>query len=381
MAAEMAEKRGSGAAAGVALAGEGLVKSYGKTTVVDVERIEARAGATLAIVGPSGAGKSTLLALLGLLERPDAGRVLLGGTPVDTRDMRSRMRFAAAFQSPYLFKGTVADNVAYGLKLRGVRSGRRAQAVSAVLERVGLRGWERRSALTLSGGEAQRVALARALVLKPEVLFLDEPLVSLDPLLKGRLAADFARIIRDDGVTTVYVTHDQHEAAAVADDMVVMREGRVVAAGSVDEVTGLPADAWTAAFLGAQPPLTGTVVHDDGGLLQVDVGTQTISGLGNAPTGSRVILGVRPEDVTIFEADAEIPRSSARNLVHARIVELQMWGVTSHVVLDIGGQTISARVTRSSLVDLALEPGLAVRALFKASAVLVRKADYHAQEA
>lgn len=362
-------------AAEVALAGEGLKKSFGKRTVVDVERIEARAGATLAVVGPSGAGKSTLLALLSLLERPDEGCVLLGGTPVDTRDRRARMRFAAAFQRPYLFKGTVADNVAYGLKLRGLSVARRAQEVSAALERVGLSGWEQRSALTLSGGEAQRVALARALVLRPEVLFLDEPLASLDPLLKAKLAADFARIIREDGVTTIYVTHDQHEAAAVADDIALMREGRIVAAGSIDEVTGLPADAWTAAFFGSQLPLVGTVTHDDGGLLQVDVGTQTISGLGDAPVGSRVILGVRPEDVTIFEADAQIPRSSARNLLHARIVELKMWGMTCNVVLDIGGQMISARVTRFSLTDLGLRPGLAVKALFKASAVLVRKAE------
>ncbi|MDZ4178624.1 MAG: ABC transporter ATP-binding protein [Coriobacteriia bacterium] len=360
-----------------ALLGEGLRKAYGKNVVVDVDRVEARSGTTLAIVGPSGAGKSTLLGLLGLLEKPDAGRVLLRGQPVDTRDRASRMRFAAAFQSAYLFKGTVADNVGYGLRLRGVRAGSQRGRISAVLERVGLGGWEDRSALTLSGGEAQRVALARALVLEPEVLFLDEPLASLDPLLKGRLATDFARIIREDGVTTVYVTHDQNEAVAIADDMAVMREGRIVSAGPVEEVMGLPVDDWTAVFLGAQSPLVGTVLTNQGGLLEVDVGEQTISGLGSAPAGAQVMLGVRPEDVTIFEAEVEIPRSSARNLLPAKIVEVELWGVTNHVVLDIGGQTISARVTRSSLLDMALEPGLSVQALFKASAVLVRESLSH----
>jgi tungstate transport system ATP-binding protein len=153
--------------------------------VVDVDHVEIGAGETLALLGPSGAGKSTLLSILGLLERPDAGQVYLDGKPVSTKDSSARMQMAAAFQSPYLFKGTVADNVAYGLKLRGMPGGGRRDAVAEALERVGLDGWESRSALTLSGGEAQRVALARALVLKPRVLLLDEPLSSLDPLIKG----------------------------------------------------------------------------------------------------------------------------------------------------------------------------------------------------
>jgi len=137
------------------LAGEGLIKSYGKRTVVDIERVEAAAGRTLGIVGPSGAGKSTLLALLGLLERPDAGRIVFQGRQVGVGDRQQRMRFAAAFQNPYLFKGTVADNVAYGLKLRRISKPQRAKRVSAALERVGLEGWESTSALTLSGGEAR----------------------------------------------------------------------------------------------------------------------------------------------------------------------------------------------------------------------------------
>jgi len=355
------------------LVGEGLVRRYGGRTVVDVDRIEAREGRTLGIVGPSGAGKSTLLALLGLLERPDAGRITLEGHPVDFRDRRARMRFSAAFQSPYLFKGTVADNVEYGLKLRRLASARRAEAVSEALARVGLAGWERTSALTLSGGEAQRVALARALVLEPDVLFLDEPLASLDPLLKSRLAEDFSRIIRDHKVTTVYVTHDQQEAAAIADDLAVMREGRVVAQGAVAEVTGLPADEWTATFLGARMPLNGVVSGCVEGMLAVDIGSGTIFALGEMPAGAKVVAGVRPEDVVIFEAGAEDLSSSARNLIPATVVDMKFWGVTSHVVLDLGGQTISALVTRASMQDMGLAPGVEVKALFKASSVLVRE--------
>jgi len=355
------------------LAGEGLIKSYGKRTVVDIERVEAAAGRTLGIVGPSGAGKSTLLALLGLLERPDAGRIVFQGRQVGVGDRQQRMRFAAAFQNPYLFKGTVADNVAYGLKLRRISKPQCAKRVSAALERVGLGGWESTSALTLSGGEAQRVALARALVLEPEVLFLDEPLASLDPLLKSTLAADFARIIRENGMTAVYVTHDQQEAAAIADDLVVMREGRITAAGPLAEVITLPADRWTAAFLGARSPLHGVVVRQEDGLVTVDTGCCEIVAVGAMPAGSRVLLGVRPEDVIIFEAAEEISRSTARNLLRARITEAELWGVVSNVVLDLGGQSILARVTRSSMRELGLASGMEVQAMFKASAVMVRE--------
>lgn len=355
------------------LAGEGLVRRYGGRVVVDVDRVEARAGLTLGIVGPSGAGKSTLLALLGLLERPDAGRILFDGQPVDVRNRLVRRRFAAAFQNPYLFKGTIADNVAYGLRLRRVAPPKRAEAVSQALARVGLEGWEGRSALTLSGGEAQRVALARALVLKPDVLFLDEPLASLDPLLKSRLAQDFSRILSADKMTTIYVTHDQQEATAIADDLVVMRDGRIVAQGPVAEVTGLPTDEWTAAFLGAQMPLRGIVTESNDGLLSVDIGGATIAAVGEIPVGGRVALGLRAEDVVIFEAEMEISRSSARNLLPATVADVEYWGVTSHVVLDLGGQTILARVTRASIEDLGLVPGVQVKALFKASAVRVRQ--------
>jgi molybdopterin-binding protein len=357
---------------GVTLIGTGLKKSFGKRLVVDVEHIQVRPGSTLAVVGPSGAGKSTLLALLGLLEKPDAGEITLDGTPIQVGNRRARMRFAAAFQSPYLFKGTVADNVAYGLRLRGMATAERASRVSAVLERVGLPGWERNSAMNLSGGEAHRVALARALVLDPEVLFLDEPLSSLDPLLKGKLAHDFSKILHEADVTTVYVTHDQNEAAAIADDMAVMREGRVVAAGHIEDVMGLPPDEWTASFLGGRAPLEGHVVECTDGVCRVDVSGVQFYSTGDFEQGARVLLGVRPEDVMLFEADVELPRSSARNHIDCVVESVDLWGVTSQASLRAGDVQLSARVTRAAVKDLSLAPGARVHAVFKATAVRIR---------
>ncbi len=358
--------------AGISLQATGIRKTYGKRTVVDVAEVRIEPGETLALLGPSGAGKSTLLAILGLLEPADEGTVLLDGREVTHRDKAARLQMAAAFQSPYLFKGTVADNVSYGLRLRRMLSGARRSAVAEALERVGLAGWEDRSALTLSGGEAQRVALARALVLRPRVLLLDEPLSSLDPLIKGRLAQDFARIIREESMTTLYVTHDQNEAMAVADTMMILRDGVAVASGPVDEITGLPPDAWTATFLGAGEPLEGEVVSSAEGLVGVDIGGAVVFAAGSEAVGTPVLLGVRPEDVLLFEGDAEIPQSTARNRFAGTVTEVQSWGAMHHMTIDVAGSPFASRVSRASVRELGLEAGSFVQVVFKASAVRVR---------
>lgn len=352
------------------LAAESITRTFPRSSfTLDVEHVAAPAGTTLALLGPSGSGKTTLLHLLGLLERPDSGRVLLGGREVTTRDRESRLQMAAVFQRPYLIKGDVAENVAYGLAVRGVPRADRVPRVSEALSRVGLAGYETRSASTLSGGEAQRVSLARALVLEPRVLLLDEPLASLDPLLKRRLAQDFARILRESGATVVWVTHDHDEALVVADRVAVMNAGRIMAAGPTDEVMGLPADTWTASFLGVEAPQSGSVVASNDGLIEIACGEERVVVTGEAPVGSVVEFAVRPEDVILFEHGAELPLTTARNQLPVRVATAEARGTTSHVVLEGHGIRFAAAVSRSSAADLGLEPGMPVLAVFKATAV------------
>lgn len=357
------------------LTATGIRKAYRGRRVVDVERLELRPGRTLALLGPSGSGKSTLLSILGLLERPDAGAIELDGQRVTCRDREARLSMAAAFQRPYLFKGTIAENVGYGLRLRGVTGPAAASRIARALERVGLAGWERTSALTLSGGEAQRVALARALVLEPRVLLLDEPLASLDPLLKWRLAREFARILAESGTTTFYVTHDQDEAQVVADDVAIMNAGRVIAAGEVADVFGLPADEWTAAFLGMEPALAGIAAESDGGVVRVDCDGVDVYAVSGVPVGSPVNVAVRPEDVMLFEAHALLPPSSARNRIDGVVAELTHAGSTFRVVVEAGPVRIASRVSRQAVEDLRLAPGVSVTAVFKATAVRVAARD------
>ena len=355
---------------GVSLAGEGLKRSYRKGSfALDVPSVEVPAGEVLAILGPSGSGKTTLLDLLGLLEKPSAGRVLLGGREVSTRDREARLQIAAVFQRPYLFKGTVGGNVGYGLVARGVPRSTHSLRIAASLERVGLAGYERRGALALSGGEAQRVALARALVVEPRVLLVDEPLASLDPLLKAKLTHDFASIIREAGVTVLYVTHDQDEAFVVADRVAIMNGGRIIATGPAEETMSLPADEWTAAFLGVEQPVEGVVVGESDGLVSIDTHGARVYVAGNAALGDRVMLAVRPEDVLLFESGAELPISTARNRIEAQVVSLTPRGATNHVVLDAGGLFLASSVSRAATAELAIAPGARVLAVFKASAV------------
>lgn len=350
---------------------EGLRLAFRGGFALDVPAFEVPAGTTSALLGPSGSGKSTLLHLLGLLEKSDAGRVLLGGRAVTSRDRDARLAMAAVFQRPWLARGTVADNVAYGLRLRGADPAGRRDAVERALGRVGLSGFGDRSAGALSGGEAQRVALARALALEPRVLLLDEPLASADPLLKRRLAREFADILRGESVTTLYVTHDQDEALVVADRIAVMNGGRIVAEGVADDVVGVPSDPWTASFLGVAPALVGTVVSSVDGLVEVDCGGAIIAAVADAAVGSAVSLGVRPEDVLLFEPWSVPLVSSARNRLQAVVAEVTPRGATFQVGVDVGGVRLAASVSRAAVGELGLAPGSPVLAVFKATAVRV----------
>ena len=356
------------------ITGENLVVRYRKRTVLDVPHFELCDGETHAILGPSGSGKSTLLRVLGLLERPAEGRVLLDGKETEAGEHRARMMMAAVFQNPYLFKGTVAENVAYGMKLRRVPASERADRVAAALERVGLSGTEKMGALRLSGGEAQRVALARALVLEPRILLLDEPLSYLDPLIKRRLVTDFSEILSADGVTALYVTHDQDEAMVVADRVSIIHEGKVVRSGGVDEVMSLPTTEWIADFIGMDAALRGTIVGAEEGIAEVLVADQMIFADTPLPVGIDVLVGIRPEDVMLFQAGAELPVSSARNRFEMQIDAIEHRGSTERVSLSTGGLKIAASVSRSAARELDLEVGSGVIAMFKATSVMIESA-------
>jgi len=228
----------------------GLTQEYQKRRVLDVESLEVRRGEVLGLVGPSGSGKSTLLRLLNFLEAPTSGEILFLGQQFNSGQemaLQYRRRVTTVFQRPMLLERTVWENVAFGLRLRGIRDGN--PSVQAVLEEVGLGQFANQRARTLSGGEAQRVALARAMILQPDVLLLDEPTANLDPQNVVLIENIIRRINHDHGVTLVLVTHNIFQARRLADRVVFLLEGKIIEAAPTEEFFRSPKDARTRAFV------------------------------------------------------------------------------------------------------------------------------------
>ncbi|MHB8156032.1 MAG: ABC transporter ATP-binding protein [Desulfocucumaceae bacterium] len=209
----------------------------GKNEILNVGQFALREGETAAVVGPNGAGKSTLMQVLALLQRPDTGEVLFKGSVVTKGNaLGYRRRMAVVFQEPLLLKTSVFNNVAQGLRLRGVKGSGISSKVNIWLERLGVAHLASRMPGFLSGGEAQRVNIARAMALEPEVLFLDEPFSSLDYPTRISLLREMGNILKESGTATLFVTHDYNEISYLTDHAIVMGGGRIIRRGKAAEL-------------------------------------------------------------------------------------------------------------------------------------------------
>ncbi|HXE00234.1 MAG TPA: ABC transporter ATP-binding protein [Candidatus Acidoferrum sp.] len=274
---------------------DGVHKRYGAVEALRGVSLAFEAGRLTAILGPSGCGKTTLLRSIAGFVTVDAGAIRFGGDDV-TGHPPQRRATAMVFQSYALWPHmTVFDNVAYGLRLRGLpreEIQRRVTTALALVEIGDVVSIARRKPAALSGGQQQRVALARALVVEPRVLLLDEPLSNLDAKIRQRLRAEIRRLQRQVGITTIYVTHDQEEALAIADQVVLMNAGTVVQTGTPEEVYRRPADAFAADFLGVTTRLT---ARAEPGLLEVAGQHLPYAG----PLRGAVELVLRSSDLTL----------------------------------------------------------------------------------
>jgi tungstate transport system ATP-binding protein len=335
---------------------------------VDVDALEARRGEVLVVMGPNGSGKSTLLRIMGLLERPAAGEVRWHGRSVAAGDaLAVRRRMAVVFQQPLLADMTVAENVALGLRFRGVAAAERQVRVDRWLARLGVAALAERRALTLSGGEAQRVALARALVLEPDLLLLDEPFSALDAPSRAALIPDLGAILRADRVTTVLVTHDRAEAQALGDRVAVLIGGRLRQVDETATVFRAPASEAVARFVGVETIVTGEVVAVAPGTVTIEVADRRLEIAAVGTPGERVRVAIRPEDVTLTLPHETPVASSARNHLPARVTSVRASSPHVHVLVDCGFPLVAA-VTPRSVDELGLGPGASVIAVFKASA-------------
>jgi ABC-type Fe3+/spermidine/putrescine transport system ATPase subunit len=321
---------------------ERLTRRYGSVTALDGLTLDIGGGTVTALLGPSGCGKTTALKLMAGLLDPTGGRVLFDGR--DVTDVPAERRGAVmVFQDhrlfPYLSAG---DNVAFGLRMRGVPRRQRRREAEAALERVGLDGLADRRPAELSGGQQQRVALARALVLQPEVLLLDEPLANLDAHLREGMRELILDVQRELELTTVVVTHDQEEAVVLAEDIALLFDGRLHQHGAPRTFFEHPATERTARFFGAANLVAGRRhgdrVHTPIGNLRVPDG---------APGGEEVWLAIRPERLVV----GGDPASDGQH-VQGRVVSSAFLGTRTRAMVEVAGVRLTVDVADDALADV-----------------------------
>ena len=356
------------------LALQEILVRYGEVPILHVSSLAILPGEVLAIIGPNGAGKSTLLRVMGLLEPPRRGNVSFHGHEVTRKNALSlRRRMATVFQEPLLLNASVYENATLGLTLRGLDRRSIERQVRPWLERLGIAHLARRPARSLSGGEAQRTSLVRALALDPELLLLDEPFSALDPPTREGLLLDLETILRETGITTVFVTHDRNEAFMFGDRVAVLIAGHLLQVGSATQIFVQPVSEEVAQFVGIDTKLPGVVESVTAGMAHVDFNGGGADVVGDFQPGENVLLCLRPEDITLSLPGGEDLKSSARNRLSGKVVKITPWGSHYRVAVECGGSRLVAFITRPSFLDLNLRENDEVVASFKATAVHVIK--------
>ena len=311
-------------------------------------RFTAEPGAFVTLLGPSGCGKTTTLRMIAGFEQPDEGRIRFGDDDV-TRLPVNQRNIGFVFQNYALFPHlSVFENVAYGLQVRGQQATGVTASVGEVLALVGLAGYEQQFPAQLSGGEQQRVALARAIVIKPRVLLFDEPLSNLDAKLRVQMRGDIRDLQRRLAITTIYVTHDQEEAMAVSDRIVVMNRGSIVQEGTAEDLYHRPASEFVATFVGRVNLLRGSVVACSdgvasvaalGGLFKARVGAAALA------VGARTRLVLRPEAIVIDQTDGLPARVTTRTFLGEKVeYGLRCADTDLQVIRPSGGADDAVRV-------------------------------------
>ena len=338
---------------------EGLSRHYGPVVALDRLDLTLHPGELIALLGPSGCGKTTTLRLLAGLEDADSGHITVGGKDI-TRVSAAKRDMGMVFQAYSLFPHmTVRQNVAFGLRLRRVDAAKRDRRALEMLDLVGLSTQADRYPHQISGGQQQRVALARALAIEPQVLLLDEPLSALDAKVRAQLRDQIRRIQLEVGITTLFVTHDQEEALAIADRVGVMREGHLEQLAPPVEVYSRPATSFVAEFVGLSNRLSGTVRGGD-----VIVRGCTLPLVEQDTPDGEVVVLVRPEAVTL--ASHASPESGP---LVGTVIAVTFLGATSRVTVDLGDASIMAQLQTSDAT--ALSAGSRVSLTIRPDPVLV----------
>jgi putative spermidine/putrescine transport system ATP-binding protein len=323
---------------------ENIVRSFGAHRALDDVSIAFPDRGFYALLGPSGSGKTTLLRMIAGFDFPDSGKIFIGGEGVERVPVEKR-HIGMVFQSYALFPNmSVADNVAFGLSVRGQSKSDIAAAVQGALALVQLGKLGERRPHQLSGGQRQRVALARAIVIKPRVLLLDEPLGALDKALRVEMQIELRRIQREIGITTIFVTHDQEEALTMSDRIGILRDGRLVQEGPPEEIYDSPQSEFAATFLGDANILRGD--RTENGIRLNDGTPITVASTKSAAAGVKASCAVRPERIEIVPSPVA-SSASPENRLNGRVAKRIFAGNSSTYFVDRDGGTMKVVVLNS----------------------------------
>ena len=323
---------------------EGVSKAFGATTVVDALDLAVERGEFVSLLGPSGSGKTTLLMMLAGFEAPSSGAIRLDGRRIDGLPPYRR-EMGVVFQNYALFPHmTVAENLAFPLKMRRVGRAERDRRVARALDLVRLPQLAQRRPAQLSGGQQQRVALARALVYEPKVVLMDEPLSALDKQLRQHMQLEIRGLHRALGLTVIFVTHDQDEALTMSDRVAVLNRGRIEQLDTPSGLYDRPRTRFVAEFIGETNLIEGRVVAVDGGVARVSAGDATLVCRCEAPPapGSAVLVSVRPEMLHVADAGSD----AGSNTLAVTVEDEVYHGDHVRLHLDWGGRRLVAKAGR-----------------------------------
>lgn len=344
-----------------------IYKNYEDLQVLKDINIKFKNGTSTALVGPTGSGKTVLLRLINLLEKPSSGTVYFEGINANASpkvSLKIRRQMGMVFQKPLAFKASVYDNVAFGLKIRGDKKDIKTR-VKETLETIGLKGYENRNALKLSGGETQRLALARAMITDPKLLLLDEPTANLDPISTKKMEELILKINTESETTLIMTTHDLSQGQKLADRMVILNDGHILQSGAPDEVFRKPKNKFVADFVGIENVMSGKAEESTDGL--VSIKTDSIQVFTLTEKRGNVNISIRPDEITVSK---EKVKTSARNVIQGEVQEIIDTGSLIRLIIN-AGELFTVFITRESLKDLGITIGTPVWMYFKVSAVHV----------
>jgi ABC-type Fe3+/spermidine/putrescine transport system ATPase subunit len=330
-------------------------KHFGTLVAVDEVNLNIEPGEFICFLGPSGCGKTTLLRLITGFENLTSGDIIYDGKVINHLPPQKR-DFGIVFQSYALFPNmTVKQNIAFGLKMRNMPQHLIDERVDEMLHLIGLAGWQNHYPSQLSGGQQQRVALGRAIAIKPNVLLLDEPLSALDAKIRVRLRTVIKRLQQDLGVTLIYVTHDQEEALALADRVVIMRDGRFRQIGTPFEIYKKPQTSFVAEFVGTSNFINGL---KKGNIIECGNKRFTVAGAdGIGADGDSVYLAIRPESIEVVGSKVEIEQCTPENIVETKAEVINFLGAVVRITFLMEEEEMFIDIPEKDFEKMALARG------------------------